>query len=205
MIGIDEAGRGSLIGPLVVAGVSAPSIEPLVRIGVKDSKLLSRKRREELFHLILSTPGIKARAIVISPRLIDRYVKDRSSGGLNALEARAMARILDSLPGEFAVVDAASVNEGAFALEVLAMAKRRVAMISAHYADRNYAVVSAASIVAKVIRDRRVDELKRVYGDFGSGYPSDPVTRKFVKARGVSLLEANAIRSSWKTLKRLQR
>ncbi len=204
IIGIDEAGRGSLIGPLVVAGVSATDVNELLRLGVRDSKLLSKKRREELFHMILSIPGVKVKAVIISPRLIDAYVRNRTSGGLNALEAKAMARIIDCLPGTLAVVDAASVNEAAFGADIISRSKKRIALISSHYADKNYAVVSAASIIAKVTRDKRIEMLQSLYGDFGSGYPSDPITREFIERMGRAAVFTSAVRASWKTLKRLQ-
>jgi ribonuclease HII len=77
-----------------------------------------------------------------------------------------------------------------------------VQVISEHQADRNYPVVSAASIIAKVERDHTIEELKCNYGDFGSGYMSDPKTKNFLYTLARKRGEyPDFVRRSWKPAK----
>lgn len=202
VIGVDEAGRGSLIGPLVVSGCSVPIglLHKLRELGVKDSKKLSPNKRKELFEQIKGLKEIKLLSFKIKPHLIDSYVWSKEKGvNLNYLEAVYMAKIIDRLPGILAVVDAADANESNFLKMVSENMRSKKSVVSAHHADENYVVVSAASIVAKVTRDLEVEKIRKRFGDFGSGYPSDRRTIDFI--RSVSNPEVyRFIRLSWKTL-----
>ncbi len=207
IIGVDDAGRGCVIGPLVICGVSVEEglVDELVGMGIRDSKALTRERRERLYDLIMSL-GIRYEVVKIPPRKIDVYVKRRKKHEkLNKLEAINMAEVINRLEGDTAIIDACDANISVFYDQVHRRLKREVRLVVAHKADRLYPVVSAASIVAKVERDREIDALRRRYGDFGSGYPSDKKTLKFLK----SWLEAYGtlppiVRKSWKTVKRLR-
>ncbi|MGA2665273.1 MAG: ribonuclease HII [Nitrososphaerales archaeon] len=177
--GIDEAGRGSILGPLVVAGVSATpdALRRLGELGVKDSKLLTAERRSSLY------PEIEALCdevafLAIPPAEIDRYVQyGRRRRKLNYLEAIHMARIVPLLGEvERVFIDAPDTNPARFSSELAEMLDPCPRLVAEHRADRNYVVVSAASIVAKVERDRAVEALRSVHGEFGSGYPSDEET-----------------------------
>jgi Ribonuclease HII len=114
-----------------------------------------------------------------------------------------MAKIINRLPGNYTVIDAADVSESLFLKNVLKNVKRNVILISSHHADDLYAVVSAASIVAKVVRDKEIEKLHKIYGNFGSGYPSDPKTLEFLKSLKDKPEVLHAIRLSWKTLNKL--
>jgi ribonuclease HII len=203
--GVDDAGRGSVIGPLVIAGVlmKEEDLPKLVQLGVRDSKLLSPHRREKL---ALEIRRIVQRYSVIklSPQEIDDVVeKGRKLHRLNRLEAQAMARVIDTLKPDMAYVDASDVLEERFKQHILEELPFKVEIVSEHKADRNYPIVSAASIIAKVERDEAIEELKRVHGDFGSGYPSDPRTISFLQyCLKKSGEYQDFVRKSWKPAKK---
>jgi len=200
--GIDEAGRGPVIGPMVVCGVllKNESLKFLKEIGVKDSKALSPSRREALVPLIMKA-AVKQEVVEISPAEIDRA---RKKNLLNELEAEVFAKIIDSLAPKEAYVDSADPNPEKFKERLNRYLKHEVHLRVESFADKKYLPVSAASIVAKVRRDQRVDELRKQYGDFGSGYPADPRTREFLRL-WIQKHETlpDFVRKSWKTLERL--
>lgn len=196
--GVDDAGRGSVLGPLVIAGISIEKnkIKHLVKIGVKDSKQLSPQSREKLYEQILSiVDGYYVAKI--SPRIIDKSVNKNL---LNQLEANYMAKVIKKLEAGTSYVDSCDVNPKRFGLYISNIAKTGK-IISSHHADRKYPVVSAASIIAKVSRDREIEKLRKNH-DLGSGYPSDSKTMGFIKNwisqnGGVPIF----VRKSWKPVK----
>lgn len=204
--GVDDAGRGPVIGPLVVAGVlfeksTVPKLRPL---GIRDSKLLTPRMRESLETEILDLV-IGQKTLYLSPSEVDDYVlKGRRLRKLNWLEAKAMAKIVEDLHPDIAYLDASDVNAARFGLQVRELVPFPVQIVSKHHADRDNPVVAAASILAKVNRDRAVAELRKVYGDFGSGYPSDPRTVRFLRDCARSGAFPDCVRRSWKTLKRIE-
>jgi ribonuclease HII len=204
--GLDEAGRGCVIGPLVVAGVmlEEEGIEVLRQLGVRDSKLLSPRRRENLSREIESI-ALKIAYFEIPPRAIDRVVeRGVKLRRLNYLEALAMARVIGELRPERVYIDSSDVRPSRFAGQILKVMRWRPQICCEHRADQAYPIVSAASILAKVRRDRIIDELRRRYGDFGSGYPSDRRTIEFLKRiLGEGGEWPPFIRRSWKTVRRL--
>lgn len=199
--GIDEAGRGALIGPLVIAGVKASeNISPvLVNLGVKDSKLLTSRQRLFLYPVILRlTEAISVK--LIQPRLIDSFVlKGTKYRKLNYLEAITMARIISDLEPKRAYVDAADSNAERFAQQVQGALTIQTDIRSMHGADRIIPVVSAASIIAKVIRDTVIEGLHQRYGEFGSGYPSDSRTIALARRLAAKQSRTDIVRRSWKT------
>lgn len=177
--GIDEAGRGPVIGPLVIAGiVLEPSQEEvLLEWGVRDSKRLTPRRRKILDkHIRQLASSVKV--LEISAQTIDSERQKKRS--LNVLEAEWMAQVLNSLQWDVAYVDASDVNAVRYGRMISAQLKQPNKIISEHKADSTYPIVAAASIVAKVRRDQRIREYHTRYGDFGSGYPNDPKTRRFL-------------------------
>lgn len=205
--GVDEAGRGCVIGPLVVAGVSLreDNLHVLISLGVRDSKLLSPKKRELLALEIYRT--IENRHIVrITPKEIDCAVESgRKLHKLNRLEAKTMSQVIDALRPDVAYVDAADVVEDRFKQHIQEGLSFKVKIISEHKADRIYPVVSAASILAKVERDKDIADLRCEYGDFGSGYLADPKTMLFLKRWLQSNREyPECVRKSWKPAKKVR-
>lgn len=200
--GVDEAGRGCLLGSLVVAGVSASAGEAkrLKELGVKDSKKLSPRQRESLYPEILRVARRVYWAKIPPKEIDDVVIRGRKLRKLNYLEAVYFAKVIDRLGAKRVTVDASDVIPNRFRDDIEGNLKAKCSVRAFHKADRDYAVVSAASIVAKVQRDREVELLREAHGDFGSGYPSDPVTRSFFKARmkrGEPL--PGYVRKSWKT------
>jgi ribonuclease HII len=189
-IGVDEAGRGPVIGPLVVCAFASTSQSHLRELGVKDSKDLSVKRRNELFPILSMMPH---KVIVCSPERID------NSTNLNTLEVELFAEALAAMPDGEIMLDACDVNANRFANNVSKLSGRVCS--AEHKADENHPEVSAASIIAKVTRDRIVSEISEELGfDIGSGYPSDPKT----KAAVIELIKGDkphdCLRWSWKTV-----
>jgi len=203
--GVDDAGRGCVIGPLVIAGVlmKKEDIQKLVELKVRDSKLLSPHRRETLA-VEIKKIAQKYSVIKLSPEEIDKVVlTGKKFHRLNRLEAQTMAKVIETLKPDIAYVDASDVLEERFKQHILECLFFEVEIVSEHKADRNYPIVSAASIIAKVERDKAITELKNVYGDFGCGYPTDPKTIAFLK----QCIEKSGeypdfVRKSWKPAKR---
>ncbi|MDA4125567.1 MAG: ribonuclease HII [Thaumarchaeota archaeon] len=205
--GVDEAGRGCVVGPLVIAGVSVrPSVvRELKDLGVKDSKKLSARQRESLYGDILKVCD-RVHSTKITTTEIDRVVRTgKKYFKLNYLEAVYFARVIDELGAGKVTVDASDVLPKRFQDNICDNLKSKCEVFAAHRADRDYPLVSAASIVAKVERDKEVGRLREKHGDFGSGYPSDPTTRGFFTAMimGGQPIPDYA-RKSWKTWLRLQ-
>ncbi|MEM3577466.1 MAG: ribonuclease HII [Candidatus Bathyarchaeia archaeon] len=203
--GVDDAGRGSVIGPLVIAGVllKEENISKLVELKVRDSKLLSPQRRE---HLAVEIKRVaeKYSVVKLSPMEIDKVVMSgRKLHKLNRLEAQAMAKIIEILKPDVAYVDASDVLEERFKQHILEELSITVQVISEHKADRKYPIVSAASIIAKVERDREIAEIAKKYGDIGCGYPSDPKTIMFLRKCLEEFGEyPEFVRKSWKPAKK---
>jgi len=203
--GVDEAGRGCVIGPLVIAGVMTrkENLHVLVELGVKDSKLLTPKQREVLYPAIIQLTE-KVSIIKIMPDQIDKVVESsRRLHKLNRLEAQTMAQIIEILKPEEVYVDAADTIEHRFGNHIRECLKTKTRIISRHKADITYPVVSAASIIAKVERDREVALLRDQFGDFGSGYLTDKKTMVFLRR----LIDdnddyPNFVRKSWKPAKK---
>jgi ribonuclease HII len=203
--GVDDAGRGSVIGSLVIAGVMMKDedLPKLIELGVKDSKLLSPHRREILAAEIKQIAQ-KYSMIKLAPKEIDDVVQTgRKLHRLNRLEAQAMAKVIEMLKPEIAYVDASDVLEERFKRHILECLPFKVEIVSEHKADRNYPIVSAASIIAKVERDKEIAELTNKYGDLGCGYPADPKTISFLQQCLEKLGEyPDFVRKSWKPAKK---
>lgn len=200
--GVDEAGKGPVMGPMVVAGVSVKNAKLIENLGFKDSKLLSSQRRLELFNLIKQNYSYEIE--VINVEKIDEY---RMKNQLNLLNRKAFEKVISKLNPKVAYVDAADVNEERFGREIKVNLTNPydTDVISMHKADSMIPVVAAASIIAKQTRELEIKKLKKEIGDFGSGYPSDERTIKFLK----SYFHDNSrwppgTRKSWKTIKRIR-
>ncbi|HUT27252.1 MAG TPA: ribonuclease HII [Methanomassiliicoccales archaeon] len=174
--GLDEAGRGPVMGPLVVAAVMVEDDRLFREWGVRDSKLHKPEERERLAELIRSHSSWKV--VVIGTEEIDER---RGSISLNTLEIQAFASLLDDLRPHKAFVDACDVSESNFRRSLMRQMKSQTELVCEHRADQTYPVVSAASIVAKVHRDDAMHRIADELGDVGSGYTSDPKTRAFLE------------------------
>ena len=204
--GIDEAGRGPVLGPMVICGVCffEAELKMLGNIGVKDSKKLSPKKRFELAKIIKDKCK-SYKTIVVSAQEIDAREKKRIT--LNKLEEIKMAEIIEDLRPNIIYIDAADVNEVRFGKSIQTLLKYSPKkIISKHKADDLYPIVSASSIIAKDMRDSIIEELKKSYGDFGSGYPSDARTIKFLREWIREKKKTPPLaRKSWETTKKIIR
>ncbi|RLG21078.1 ribonuclease HII [Candidatus Micrarchaeota archaeon] len=198
ILGIDEAGRGPVVGPMVIAGVllEKASERKLKRLGVRDSKMLSPARRRELRKKILDE-AVEFHCISISPHRIDsRKVS------LNELEAQVIAELLKKFRHriDHIYIDLPDPSAESFINRIKKYIDVKSKITAEHKADLKYPVVGAASIIAKTERDKRIKEYEKKYGKIGSGYPSDPRTIKFLKKN----INLPIIRKSWSTTQRLK-
>ncbi|MEW6043426.1 MAG: ribonuclease HII [Thermoproteota archaeon] len=199
--GVDEAGRGSMIGPLVIAGIAIKQtkLKSLSQLGVRDSKKLTPSAREKLYKKITKMADEYAVA-KLSPKQIDSFVERHK---LNHLEATHMAKIIKKLEPSVSYVDACDVNASRFGSNLHALA--HTGTIKAyHHADSRFIIVSAASIIAKVTRDRAIAKLNKQY-NLGSGYPSDAKTVSFVREWFSKYGETpDFVRKSWAPVRKLK-
>ena len=200
ILGLDEAGRGCVLGPLVVGAFCCTddNLENVVRSGATDSKKLSKKKRQQIIEKL---PDLgQTMFLEITPKQIDE-------GNLNVLEEGCFIELILHFEPDAVYIDAPTHRRGIPALtKRLESALRQQGMkpptwVIEPKADLNYPVVGAASIVAKVRRDSVVSSL----GDVGSGYPSDPKTRKWLKGF-VDRNEAfpSCVRTRWGTISDLR-
>lgn len=180
--GIEEAGRGPVMGPMVMAGctIDAGKVAKLQAIGVKDSKLLTPIQREDMFEKIKEVVD-SYEILVLSVADVDAALMSDSLN-LNWLEAETSATLINALQPDKAILDCPSPNLKAYADYVRERLTKPVELVAEHKADVNYPIVSAASILAKVTRDREIAKMRKEVGvDFGSGYQTDPKTIKFLQ------------------------
>ncbi len=160
--GVDEAGRGPLAGPVVAAAVIFP--RHLKLDGIKDSKLLSSKKRYELYEII------KSKALSIGIGIVDNNVIDE----INILNAtfRAMHKAIDELipTPEFLLVD------GPYFAEINIPAKKIVDGDSRCY------TIAAASIIAKVVRDEIMLQYDKQYPEYKFAKNKGYGTREHIEA-----------------------
>ena len=202
VLGIDEAGRGSVLGPLVIAGVIVPEKmdKVLERMGVKDSKRLTPNRRTILSRKLKKM--FEYDLVVISAQDIDNMRADGIN--LNEIERIGMEKILSNLNPEKAIVDAVDIKAERFQNKLAN--GTGVNVVAEHKADDNYIEVSAASIIAKQERDAHIAEINKDYikmGGIGSGYPSDPITKKFLTNFTYDEMP-DFVRKSWATVEKMK-
>jgi ribonuclease HII len=199
--GIDEAGRGPIIGPMVMAGVlvDEQGAARLKNIDVKDSKMLTQKRRVELFKQIISIAK-KHKIIVVQPKEIDEALNSENMN-LNWLEAKTTAQIINSIKPEKAIIDCPSNNIVKYKEYLMNLFdNKEIETIVEHKADVNYIESAAASILAKVTREAEIEKLKKSIGDFGSGYLTDPKTTAFFDKNFEK--HQNVFRKTWAPYKK---
>lgn len=203
-VGIDEAGRGPVIGPLVVACVVATEKDRqwFWRANVRDSKIVPAEERMRLAERIRGRCWFSIK--VFLPSEIDDAVRDRTRT-LNGLECEGMAGLLRSFREKYPdgnariTVDACSINADGFRSQLLRACAwdEETPLRAWHHADKRDRTVAAASLIAKDERERLIAELKKEIGhDFGCGYAHDEKTRAYVAS---APHDAAHIRWTWKT------
>jgi ribonuclease HII len=205
--GIDEAGRGPVLGPLVIAGIKFNDDKNLINLNVKDSKKTSPTRRKKLTN-ILKQNAVDYEILMIPARDIDDMRKVMT---LNEIEVNAYTKIIKKLKPDICYVDSVDVNEQRFGKDIQSGLSFECEIISKHKADDIYPIVSAASIIAKTVRDAEIEKIAqklepRLDIRLGSGYPADPITQKFLRAwiDKYKTLPPNT-RRSWKTVQNILR
>jgi len=220
LLGIDDAGRGPVIGPMIIAGILIREENEflLKKIGAKDSKMLLPEQRKFMFKQILELAE-DFHIEKIPPQEIDKAVLNKNYN-LNTLEAAKIASVINEILGRLEkkkseikiIVDCPSPNiskwretmKSFIEPEVLSNKNLKLNFYVEHKADVNHLACSAASIVAKVTRDDEIEKLKSKIGiDFGSGYPADPFTCIALKKHEKELRSAGVLRESWGTLKKI--
>ncbi|KAA9405285.1 ribonuclease HII [Haloarcula sp. CBA1131] len=172
--GVDEAGKGPVLGSMFAAAVRAdPAALP---DGVGDSKDIRPERRERLAGDIRES----ADAVGIAEIPVERIDADGTDMNTLTVDGQAEALSAVARDGLSGTVDAGDTDAARFGRRVADAVDTDVAVTAEHGADETDPLVGAASIVAKVARDAHVADLAEEYGDVGSGYPSDPTTRAFL-------------------------
>lgn len=212
LIGIDEAGRGCLVGPMVVAGYLIPADEMLFLEGsvvIRDSKTLSQRQRDTALKIMRQIPKSVQDMEIASIGRVDSRV---ARGELNELTIDMVHAILERLLAQIQPTDECRVILDSLSSDTLTYSRRyedvinqfKNARIDAYTkADRNYKVVGAASIIAKTERERQIAEIKKsiegkVIGDFGSGYPGDAKMVRFLRENWGRPELKEICRQSWK-------
>lgn len=207
VLGIDDAGRGPILGPMFLAGVliKASDEKILKDLGARDSKLLLQNQRVSIEKEVKKIS--KTHLVEADPETIDDAVF--SGLNLNNLEAKLSADIINKLNNKKdkikVIVDCPSINTEAWRNKLISFINytENLDIKCEHKADFNHAVVGAASILAKVAREEAVSNMKKQFGNIGSGYPSDPITISFLKENGQKIKNSGIVRKSWATWKKL--
>ena len=202
ILGIDEAGRGSVLGPLVIAGIVIDKRKESIldNMGVKDSKKLTPQRREVLARKLKKM--FEWDTVIYSAQDIDNL---RAQGvNLNEIERKGMQILIEKLDFDQAIVDAVDVKPQRFQDKLQRATGKNIK--AEHKADDKYIEVSAASIIAKQTRDEAIAEINKKFedmGGIGSGYPSDPTTKEFLSNYTYNEMP-DFVRKSWSTIAKLK-
>lgn len=204
-IGIDDAGRGPVLGPMILAGVliNQQEEQTIKDWGAKDSKLLFPTKRKKISNQIKKQ--FEHHIEISTPKEIDDHKN------LNLLEAEKAAKIINRLTKNLnekvqVIIDCPSVNIQSWTNDVQHLIDKpeNINLKCEHKADLHHPIVSAASIIAKERREDEIYKLKlRFKTDFGSGYPADPKTKEFITKNFNNPKYKPLIRFSWNTVKKL--
>ena len=209
-IGIDEAGRGPVIGPLVVCALCIPDEDERVlqEFGARDSKELSPAERRDISEKILSEAESSGWGVGIVICEAERIDSNSQYSDLNRLEIELFAEAIEAAAESGSrgtvMADACDVNEERFTSRLVSRlgsdwSKWKV--FSRHGMDSQNVVAGAASILAKVRRDEAISVIESQLGIIiGSGYPSDPLTKGAVKQLVSGELPHECLRWSWSTV-----
>ncbi|XP_029545466.1 ribonuclease H2 subunit A-like [Salmo trutta] len=215
-LGIDEAGRGPVLGPMVYGICFCPVAkkEDLKDLKVADSKTLTEAQREDLFRKLDEAKSFVGWALqILSPNTISTSMLQRSKYNLNALSHDAAIGLV-----QFALDSGVQLKE--VFVDTVGPAEKYQEKLSQRFpgvevtvrpkADSLFPIVSAASICAKVARDHSVkdwnfpEDLGEVDADYGSGYPNDPKTKAWLlKELDPVFGYPQFVRFSWSTTQTL--
>lgn len=196
-LGVDEAGRGPVIGPLVLAVVRRGGEDWPSDLTLADSKKMTERQREDAFEFIRET--LPHSIVAIPP-----WSLTESSQSLPGLEAEVLIKMMSEIEGDYVLCDRLSAGESVHERVRERLPDREWVFETG--ADDRYESVAAASVLAKVTRDRAMDTLSGQWGEVGSGYPSDPVTRQWLKSWYQSRKSwPPIVRTDWSTVSDVER
>jgi len=201
--GVDEAGRGPVLGPMVFGAVvmEKKHEKKLTKMGVKDSKLLDIGTRLKLFDKIKNI-AVDHAILSLSAADITEWMKSASLNDIEAIKTAEMLNSLETTP-DVCYVDCPDVIPSRYSNNIKNLCDKEINIIAEHKADMNYRVAGAASILAKVTRDAAIDEMAKVHGQIGSGYPHDPLTRSWLdEVWKRERRFPDIVRKSWSTVDR---
>ena len=164
LAGVDEAGRGACAGPLVVASVILRDPHASELAKVRDSKELSEKNREDLFDVVTNA-ALSLSVVIISNQEID-------ARGVHAANLDGMRRAVQGLD-----ITPAYVLTDGYAIEGLALPN-----LAVWKGDQVVTCISAASIIAKVTRDRIMREMDLIYPEYGLASHKGYITKTHTAA-----------------------
>lgn len=199
--GVDEAGRGPVLGPLVICAAMLDKCKEkeMKELGVKDSKMLTAQKREQMYSKLKEV--IKYKTIIVEPWEIDKCLNSHKSN-LNWLEADKSIKLINELKPDIAYIDTPSPNINAYNKYISKKLEKGIKICCEHKADQKYPIASAASIMAKVTRDRIISEYKKKIGvETGTGYMSDGKTQKFLNENWEKY--PKLFRTTWESYKKL--
>lgn len=206
--GIDENGRGAVIGPLVITGVVVDKndISKLKEIGVRDSKQLTKEKREKLYKKIEDI----AEEIIVLRVFPDRIDKLRKNGvNLNEIEAMKTAEIINYSNADVYYIDSLTTRPEKYREKIKKYVTRKPMpkLIVKNYLDESNPVVSAASVIGKVERDKEIVKIaKKENLETGVGYPHDKKTREFLRRVYKKYHRyPNYVRKTWVTAKEIKK
>lgn len=201
--GVDEAGRGPVIGPMVFAAVVIDEKDKneLVKHDITDSKLLDKNTREELFDTIKEL-AVDYKILSLNAAEITEWMK---SASLNEIEAIKTAEMLNSLEvsPDVCYVDCPDTIPQRYSQSIQNLYEKPGRIVAEHKADMTYRVAGAASILAKVTRDSTIKDLAKLHGNIGTGYPSDPLTQSWLDEHWKKNRSfPDCVRKRWSTVDR---
>ena len=210
ILGIDEAGRGPVLGPMVYACAywkEEYDKDIKKKFKFNDSKALKPAEREKMFEEIKSHPNIiRYELIILPPDYISREMLKRQKVSLNQI-SQDSAKLLIKMARDKKVnvrkifVDTVGPADTYQHFLEASLNDKNIKVTVEPKADANYECVSAASIVAKVTRDKQIENLELDDKDCGSGYPSDPKTKEWLKNNYDNVFGfGREVRFSWKTV-----
>jgi ribonuclease HII len=201
--GVDEAGRGPVLGPMVfsVVVIDEKDKNRLVSMGVTDSKMLSPEMREELFGQVQELAH-EFKILSLSAADITEWMKTASLNEVEAVKTAEMLNSLDCVP-DVCYVDSPDTIPERYGKNISNLCNNGTKIVAEHKADMTYRVAGAASILAKVTRDRAMVELSKKHGKLGSGYPGDPLTKKWIDEHWEKhKCFPDFVRKKWSTVER---
>ncbi len=204
IIGVDEAGRGSVVGPMVMGLAGVKDLKKLENLDIRDSKEMSKEEREKVFEDLIKVLDYYDYVIIEAKVINDMMSKNIN---LTNIELKFLKELLEKIEDDFELyLDSFSINKEKIRQIIENFGIKNLRKIIVDFdADKKYKITSAASIIAKVIRDREIRKLEEELNiPIGSGYPHDERTRKFIEYALRNRKYLEYIRKEWQTVDKIR-